>query len=97
MHKKRPLVVIGLQQSLGRGRSSIHYFFFFSREMTRSFTKGLVILRLSLSGEMSFTKVCVPAPYELFIVYCLLSFYHTNKHMRIKFNRRLGKGAQGSQ
>ena len=57
----------GLQQSLGCGRSSIH--FFFSREMTRSFAKGLVIPRLSLSGEMSFTKVCVTSPYELFIVY----------------------------
>ena len=31
--------------------------------------KGLVIPRLSLTGEMSFTKVCVTAPYELFIVY----------------------------
>ena len=58
---------IGLQQSLGCGRSSIH--FFFSREMTRSFAKELVIPRLSLTGEMSFTKVCVTAPYELFIVY----------------------------
>ena len=37
--------------------------------MTRSFAKGLVIPRLSLTGEMSFTKVCVTAPYELFIVY----------------------------
>ena len=44
-------------------------FFFFSREMTRSFAKGLVIPRLSLWGEMPFTKVCVTAPYELFIVY----------------------------
>ena len=43
-------------------------FTFFSREMTRFFAKGLVIPRLSLSGEMSFTKVCVTAPYELFIV-----------------------------
>ena len=40
------------------------------------------------TGEMSFTKVCVTAPYELFIVYCLLSFYQTNKHIRIKFKRR---------
>ena len=44
-------------------------FTLFLSEMTRSFTKGLVIPRLSLWGEMPFTKVCVTAPYELFIVY----------------------------
>ena len=48
-----------------------------------------LIPRLSLSGEMPFTKVCVTAPYELFIVYCLyLSFCNINKHIRIKFKRR---------
>ena len=63
---------IGLQQSLGCGRSSIH--FFFSREMTRSFAKGLVIPRLSLWGEMPFTKVCV----EPHLMSCLLIivYYH---------------------
>ena len=84
---------IGLQQSLGCGRSSIH--FFFLSEMTRSFTKGLVIPRLSLWGEMPFTKVCVTAPYELFVVYCLLFAIQIN--IRIKFKRRGGKGAQESQ
>ena len=47
----------------------VPFTFFFSREMTRSFAKGLVIPRLSLWGEMPFTKVCVTAPYELFIFY----------------------------
>ena len=48
---------------------------------------------LSLSGEMPFTKVCVTAPYELFIVYCL----YLQINIRIKFKRRGGKGAQESQ
>ena len=70
-------------------------FTFFLSEMTRSFTKGLVIPRLSLWGEMPFTKVCVTAPYELFVVYCLLFAIQIN--IRIKFKRRGGKGAQESQ
>ena len=68
---------IGLQQSLGCGRSSTH-FFFFSPEMTRSFAKGLVIPRLSLWGEIPFTNVCVTAPYELFIVYIYHFAIQTN-------------------
>ena len=52
----------------------VPFTFFFSREMTRSFAKGLVIPRPSLSGEMPSTKVCVTAPYELFIVYIV--YYH---------------------
>ena len=49
-------------------------FTLFLSEMTRSFTKGLVIPRLSLWGEMPFTKVCV----EPHLMSCLLIivYYH---------------------
>ena len=67
---------IGLQQSLGCERSST-YFFFFSREMARSFAKGLVKPRLSLSGEMSFTKVCVTAPYSCLLFIIILPYKQT--------------------
>ena len=63
---------IGLQQSLRYGRySSIHFFFFLIRNDPILCQGIKLILRLSLSGEMPFTKVCVTAPYELFVVYCL--------------------------
>ena len=75
MHEKCPLIVMRL---LGYNSpwdaDVVPFTFFYSPEMTRSFTKGLVIPRLSLRGEMPFTKVCVTAPYELFVDYCLLSF-----------------------
>ena len=82
----------GLQQSLGYGRySSIHFFF---NRNDPILCQGIKLIPwLSLSGEMPFTKVCVTAPYELFIVYCL----YLQINIRIKFKRRGGKGAQESQ
>ena len=70
MHKKWPLVVIGLQQSLGCGRSSINFFFFFFTRNDPILYRGISNTTAFFIGRNVFYKsVC---NCNFWAVYCLL-------------------------
>ena len=60
--------------------SSIH-FYFFTRNYPILCLGIKLIPQLSLSEEMPFTKVCVTAPYERFIVYIYHFAIQTNMYV----------------